>query len=144
MAAMAARVPRLLRACLWVLGAALLIEGGAMLALGWLPTDLLGTAMSLPEPDPLHNGIHVLWGGGILCLLALGVDGIGTSLIALCFGVFYVTLAFLGVLVHHPFGLLLGTGENIFHFIVGPLALVLGAASLLGRPARRAAAKASA
>src|SRR5207237_8872577 len=105
MAAMAARVPRLLRACLWVLGAALLIEGGAMLALGWLPTDLLGTPMSLPEPDPVHNGIHVLWGGGILCLLTLGVEETGAALIALCFGVFYVTLAFLGLLVHHLLGL---------------------------------------
>ena len=142
MAAITTRVPRLTRAYLWVLGAGLLIEGGAMLALGWLPNDLLGTAISLPGPDPLHNGIHVLWGAVILCLLALGVEGTGASLIALCFGVFYVALGFLGILVHHPFGLLLGAGENVFHFIVGPLALVLGAASLWVRPARRAAAKA--
>ncbi|HLF28727.1 MAG TPA: hypothetical protein VJG32_20550 [Anaerolineae bacterium] len=36
-------------------------------------------------------------------------------------------LAFLGVLIHYPFGLRLGPGENRFHFVVGPLALILGA-----------------
>jgi hypothetical protein len=35
------------------------------------------------------------------------------------FGFFYTGLAFAGVLLVNLFGLMLGPGENIFHFIVG-------------------------
>ena len=41
------------------------------------------------------------------------------------FGVFYLLLGLLGIVVHDPFGLRLGWGENGFHLIVGPVALVL-------------------
>ena len=46
--------------------------------------------------------------------------------LVLIFGVFYTALAFLGLFVHYPFGLHLGPGENVFHFLVGPAALVVG------------------
>ena len=42
------------------------------------------------------------------------------------FGVFYTALAISGAIATNPYGLQLGPGENAFHFIVGPLALVLG------------------
>jgi hypothetical protein len=44
--------------------------------------------------------------------------------------VFYVALAVLGVMLDDPFGLRLGPGENGFHFIVGPAALVVGSLAL--------------
>jgi len=53
-------------------------------------------------------------------------DGV-QELVALAFGAFYVGLAVLGILVHNPFGLRLGPGENAFHWLVGPLTLAVGA-----------------
>ena len=35
-------------------------------------------------------------------------------------------LAVLGLAVHHPFGLRLDRGENVFHLLVGPITLALG------------------
>jgi hypothetical protein len=51
---------------------------------------------------------------------------------ALLFGVFYVGLAFVGMVLVNPFGLLLGPGENLFHLTVGTGSLV-AAALLQGR-----------
>jgi hypothetical protein len=76
--------------------------------------------------DPLHAGIHLAWGVAMLATLATRGDRETLSGLAIAFGMFYVALAFLGVLVYHPFGLMLGPGENAFHFIVGPTSLVLG------------------
>ena len=41
---------------------------------------------------------------------------------ALVFGAFYIALGILGLTLERPFGLLLGPGEDVFHFTVGPLA----------------------
>ena len=114
------------RVYLWVLGAALFLEGAAMLALGALPGNVLASLAEAFPPDPLHNAIHVAWGLAILILLASGLKGSGASLLAISFGVFYVALAVAGVLVNRPFGLLLGPGENAFHWIVGPASLLVG------------------
>ena len=46
--------------------------------------------------------------------------------LALLFGVFYTALAIWGVSVHHPLGLELDLPENIFHWVAGPLSLLLG------------------
>ncbi len=43
------------------------------------------------------------------------------------FGVFYTGLAVLGVIAHHRLGPRLDRGENVFHFIVGPITLALAA-----------------
>ena len=39
-------------------------------------------------------------------------------------------LAALGLAVHHPFGLRLDRGENVFHLIVGPITLALAMVAL--------------
>jgi hypothetical protein len=36
----------------------------------------------------------------------------------------------LGVVVHHPLGLRLDRGENVFHLIVGPITLALALVAL--------------
>ena len=98
-------------------------------------------ALAPPLPitvnDTRHNLLHVVWG---VPLIAIAVTSHGRSAsrvawAAVVFGVFYVGLGVLGLVLDRPFGLLLGPGENAFHFIVGPLALLLG---LPGRSARSA------
>jgi hypothetical protein len=83
--------------------------------------------------DRLHALVHVAW--GLLLLLAVLVAPPGRPLagLALAFGAFYTGLALLGTAVHNPFGLLLGIGENVFHFVVGPATLVVGAWALRAR-----------
>ena len=70
----------------------------------------------------------MVWGAVMLVLLARGLDERGCVRLALAFGVFYTALAVLGMVVHHPFGLRLDRGENVFHLLVGPITLALGLA----------------
>jgi hypothetical protein len=107
------RVNRLVRLYCLVLGIALTAEGLTLLA---------AQAVGLLVGDVPHNILHVAWGIAVLVLIRF----MRASVVALVFGVFYTALAISGVLVHDPFGLQLGPGENIFHFVVGPLALLLG------------------
>jgi hypothetical protein len=120
---------------LLALAAGLLLEGVTMLLIG-----SSGAAAGLPfsAGDPRHNALHAVWGAGLLILLAFTRR---PGALLLGFGVFYTALAFAGVLVDRPFGLLLGPGENVFHFIVGPTALALGVLTVTRRRGRRAAAQ---
>ena len=99
-----------------LVGAALLIEGGALLIL-----EALGFA-----GDTRHSALHVAWGTALLALLLPRGGRDRAWLVLLVFGVFYTGLAVAGVVVNSPLGLSLGAGENVFHFTVGPLALGLG------------------
>jgi hypothetical protein len=124
-----------LRAYLATLGAALLAQGLA----SWL-LDATGNASDempyrFANADAGHALVHVAWGGAILALLARGLDHRGCVRLALTFGVFYTALAGLGLAVHHPLGLRLDRGENVFHLIVGPTALAVG---LVARRGERA------
>ena len=118
------------RPYLVVLGAALLGQG----LLSWL-LDWTGNASSrmpyrFANADPRHAFIHVVWGVVILVLVGRGMTERGYAWLALSFGVFYTALAVLGLAVHHPLGLRLDRGENIFHLIVGPVSLAVGAVAL--------------
>jgi hypothetical protein len=115
----------------------LALLGGTLLAQGLLSwaLDRTGNASDqLPQrfanSDPRHALIHVVWGAVMLVLVARGVDERGYAWLALAFGLFYTALAALGVAVHHPFGLRLDGGENVFHLIVGPITLALGMVAL--------------
>jgi hypothetical protein len=124
---------------LLALGGGLLLEGGLLLLLEALPV-----ATPFSTGDPRHNALHVAWGSLILAIVLVDRAGRSLGWLATSFGVFYSGLAIAGVLIDQPFGLLLGPGENAFHFSVGPLALVLGLRAvlsqsrrpLLARPAR--------
>jgi hypothetical protein len=115
-----------------VLGALLLLEGSALLIVDRLPVSL-GFAAS----DTRHNVLHIVWGAALLAVVVMARGSNRVAWASLIFGVFYVCLAVLGVVVDRPFGLLLGLGENVFHFTVGPLALLLGAWALRSSSARR-------
>jgi hypothetical protein len=125
-------IGRLVRVYVLTLGALLLLEGGALLLVDRLPLSLGFTAS-----DTRHNLLHVVWGAGLLAVVLTARDSDRVAWAAVIFGLFYVSLAVLGVVSDQPFGLLLGPGENIFHFTVGPLALVLGAWALRSSSASR-------
>jgi hypothetical protein len=118
---MAIDAGRLVRWYGLLLGAGLALEGGLLLAI-----DGLRLGLPFATGDARHNTLHLVWGVVILGLLLTGRSVRRAALVAIVFGVFYSLLAILGVLVARPFGLVLGPGENGFHFIVGPLALALG------------------
>jgi hypothetical protein len=103
------------------LGALLLLEGA-----GLILVDRLGLPLGDVASDTRHNLLHVVWGIALLALAWMDQAAIAATV----FGVFYVALAFAGVILVNPFGLRLGPGENAFHFIVGPLALLLGVLAL--------------
>ena len=113
-----------LRAYLVVLGAVLLLQGSISLLLHEVFDMDLSAWHGLLTTDARHATLHVVW--GVLTLPAAAVAGEAALVgFGLVFGAFYLALAVLGVAVHYPLGLRLGFGENAFHWIIGPLALVL-------------------
>jgi len=117
----------ILRMYLWLLGASLLLQGTISLILRTAQIPPPAFTLNSINADPLHATIHIVWG---LVMLALLVDArrSGTRAIVLLgqsFGVFYIGLALLGVLIYHPFGMRLDLGENLFHLIIGPTTLAL-------------------
>ena len=120
------RPTRFVRRFLWIVGAALLLQGGLSLVVRALAVPLPDLALAFVNADPLHAFIHMTWGLVMLGAVTRITHDPALARLVLTFGVFYTLLAFLGVLVHHPFGLKLDLGENVFHFTVGPLALLVG------------------
>jgi hypothetical protein len=119
--------PPYLRAYLLVLGAVLLGQGTLSLVLhAGFGVDLSPTHGFLTT-DERHAGLHVVWGLVLLVAIALRVQDRTLLHLGLFFGLFFLTLTFLGIFIHYPFGLRLGWGENAFHAIIGPLALTLTA-----------------
>jgi hypothetical protein len=114
---------RLVRVYVWVLGVGLLLDGAFLLLVDWL-----GVPVPVNTADVRHNVLHLAWGIALLVVSVLGRNGheIRVAWAAVIFGAFYVSLGVLGLTIDQPFGLQLGPGENAFHFIVGPIALVLG------------------
>ena len=115
-----------LRPYLTLMGAGLLAQGLLSWALDWSGNASNQMPYRFANADPRHAFIHVAWGLGMLILLARGLDERGCIRLTLAFGVFYCALAALGLAVHHPFGLRLDRGENVFHLLVGPITLALG------------------
>jgi hypothetical protein len=119
-----------LRSYLGLLGATLLGQGLLSWALDWSGRASSRLPSRLASSDPRHAFIHVSWGMVMLVLVARGTSERGYAWLALWFGVFYTALAMLGLAVHHPLGLRLDRGENVFHLLIGPVTLAIGAAAL--------------
>ena len=124
-----------LRAFLASLGAALLAQGLASWALAATGNASDRMPYRFANADPRHALVHVVWGSAILILVGRGLDHRGCARLALAFGVFYTALAALGLAVHHPLGLKLDRGENVFHLLVGPISLAVGLVALRGERA---------
>src|SRR3954471_17663199 len=116
---------RLARLYLLLLGAGLLVEGTAELVLWRLPANAAPALLAAFPPDPPHELIHVTWGLALLLVMLRGARA-AQAYAGLAFAAFYLAFAALGLTLHNPFGLLLGPGQNAFHLLVGPLALVAG------------------
>jgi hypothetical protein len=107
-----------------VLGAGLILDGALLLVLNALGAQISGVNTT----DVPHNVLHVVSG---IVLLAVSVRSqVRAMWAAVVFGAFYTALGIIGLTIDRPFGLQLGPGENAFHLIVGPLALVMGAWAL--------------
>lgn len=129
-----------LRRYLAVVGGLLLAQGAASLALRAGGVELTPLAQAFVNADRQHALVHVAWGLALLLAISLAPAPRSLAGLALVFGVFYTGLALLGTVVYHPFGLLLGTGENVFHWVVGPVTLLVGArAWRAGAPAQPSA-----
>ncbi len=115
-----------LRPYLLILGAALLGQGLVSWALDWSGHATNQLPNRFANADPRHAFIHVAWGAAMLVLAGRGMSENGYVRLTIAFGVFYTALAALGLAVHHPFGLRLDRGENVFHLLVGPITLALG------------------
>ncbi len=118
----------LVRLYVLVLGAGLLLEGGALLL-----ADSLGLAVpGFMSSDTRRNLLHVVWGMALLGVWITSQRRHVSRVIwaGLVSGAFSVALGILGLTIDRPFGLVLGPGDNVFHFTVGPLALALGAWAL--------------
>ena len=127
--------PPSLRLYLAALGATLLGQGLLSWALDWSGNAGTGMPSRLANSDPRHAFVHVVWGAVMLGLMAAGLSERGCIRLALAFGVFYTALAVLGIVVHHPLGLRLDRGENVFHLLVGPSAVLVALAGARARPA---------
>lgn len=127
--------PRLLRPFLWVLGGGLFAQGVLTVIILAFTHEVAQKTHGVLNHDARHGTLHIIWGLAVLSLLRIGVGERGLAWAAVIFGLFYVTLGVLGIALHDPFGLQLGTGENGFHFIIGPSALVVGGLTLWARAA---------
>ena len=112
--------PRL-RIYLQLVAGILLIQGVAVLLLMVLSITLPSPLNRAVPPDGLHAWIHIVWA------LALGVAVYRSKVrqVAVEFYIFYFLLALLGFLSEAPLGLQLGLGENLFHVLIGAIALWL-------------------
>jgi hypothetical protein len=105
---------RLTRSFVLALGVGLLLDGVILLVLG--------------TSDINQSLLNLVTG---LILLAVGIRGDVLAMwAAVVFGAFSVALGVIGLTISQPFGMQLGLGENVFHFVVGVLALLLGAWAL--------------
>ena len=55
----------------------------------------------------------------MIALVLTGLSDADATKLALIFGVFYTGLAIAGLTIHHPLGMRLDRGENVFHLLVG-------------------------
>jgi hypothetical protein len=137
---------RLVQLYVLVLGVGLLLDGALLMLLNALGVQV----PALNTTDTRHNLLHVAWGVALLVVSFAARNGheIRAAWAAVVFGAFYVALGVVGLTIDQPFGMQLGPGENAFHFVVGPLALALGAWALRApgpvvAPSRTAAPRAT-
>lgn len=116
--------PSLVRIYVFGVGVLLLAQGAVSLLVQAAGRDAHETTRLLS--DPWHAAIHVAWGVVLLGILATSRDPVVVERAAIAFGVFYLGFLVLGLVVHHPFGLMIDGPENVFHAVIGGLALVLG------------------
>jgi hypothetical protein len=137
------RPQKVLSVYLWLVMAGLLGQGSGSLLLDQRPDVAAATPLVLAtimNGNPPHAWLHIVWGAFGLAVLALFRTPAAYQGLGLVFGVFYTALGFLGIAMHHPFGMRLEIQENVFHLTVGPLMLLLTWLAWRRRPEPRRAA----
>lgn len=133
---------KVLAVYLWLVMAGLLVQGAGSLLLDERPDLMPAFPMLMAvvmNGNPPHAVLHIVWGAFGLAYLALFRSPAAHLRLGLVFGLFYTGLGFLGIAVHHPFGMRLELPENAFHLTVGPLMLLLTWLARRRRPEPRAA-----
>jgi hypothetical protein len=74
--------------------------------------------------DPLHSIVHIVWGAIGVYVGFFRPRWAVPYLIA--FGVYYIALATFGAFTDIHFGLQLGWRENLAHWTLGPIGLIIG------------------
>ena len=112
------------------LGVLLLAHGTVSLALDAAGRQSTALPLRVVDADPGHSLIHVAWGLALVMLIRRGLPDLDAARLAIGFGVFYGALAAAGLALHHPLGLRLNRGENVFHVVVATTSLAVGLAAL--------------
>lgn len=103
--------------------------------LGFIPSIASnGQMLNLFTVNWIQNLVHIVTG---VIALFVATSSYSARIFFKIFGILYLFLGLLGVLVHGEFvALQLNTADNIFHFIIGILAIYLG----FGKPRREKSA----
>jgi hypothetical protein len=118
------RARQRLRIYLAAVGVALLGQGSASLLLADAADVNLAPLHGLLTTDDRHAGLHVVWGLVLLAFAIFARRHQVLIVLGFVFGAFYTSLGVVGLFDKAAFGLHLGWGENVFHLLVGPLALI--------------------
>jgi Domain of unknown function (DUF4383) len=108
-----------------IVGGFLLLQGVSTLIFRLYPPldQAFPALLAVTQMVPAHSILHIVTG-----LLALGIlfwgGERGAFWFALGFGIFYLGLAFVGMLSGQPMGLSLQPFDHPFHILVGGLGLV--------------------
>lgn len=110
-----------LRTYLGIVGSLLFLQGAAVLLLLNLGISLPSPWSRAVRPDVLHGWIHIIWALAIWVSLKQRK----TWAMGWGFGLFYLLFSLVGFVFQNPGGLLLGSGENLFHLLAGAIAIYL-------------------
>jgi MFS superfamily sulfate permease-like transporter len=108
-----------------VVGIFLLLQGISTLTFRLFPAldQALPALLAITRMIPPHSLLHILTGLLALAVLFRGWKR-GAFWFASCFALFYVGLAFVGMIIGHPTILGLQPFDHFFHFLLGGLGLV--------------------
>jgi hypothetical protein len=108
-----------------VAGLFLLLQGTSTLAFRLFPAldQAFPALLAITRMIPPHSILHILTGILALAVLFRGGER-GPFWFAAGFGLFYVGLAFVGMIVDRPTVLGLQPFDHFFHFLLGALGLI--------------------
>lgn len=103
----------------------MLLQGTSTLAFRLIPSldDAFPALLSTTRMIPLHSTLHILTGIVALIVLFRG-DERSCFWFAAGFGAFYTSLAFFGMITHHPTILGLQPFDHPFHLVLGMLGVL--------------------
>ena len=110
-----------LRQFLYLIGSLLFFQGVTSLLFLALSISIPTPWNRLIRPDSLHAWLHV----SSAMLIWIGLRQKKVLAVGRSFSLCYLLLGLLGLALHHPLGLLLDKGENLFHLLIAAAGLWL-------------------